>query len=103
MSDCHLAGNVRGVDSTATSKDALPAAKALAEQHKCIVAVSGAVDFVSPLCGDKAQMSSQRGSWEPEHGLACMSAESGFLVVCFVAAPCVMGACKDGVSIISAP
>mmetsp|Transcript_10306 Transcript_10306/g.26846 ORF Transcript_10306/g.26846 Transcript_10306/m.26846 type:complete len:290 (+) Transcript_10306:111-980(+) len=36
-----------GVDSTATSDDALSQAKLLAAQHKCIVAVSGKVDFVT--------------------------------------------------------
>nr|ADI46896.1 THI10f [Volvox carteri f. nagariensis] len=38
---------VRGVDSTAASSDALEAAKALASKHGCIVAVSGAVDYVT--------------------------------------------------------
>ncbi|PNW81666.1 hypothetical protein CHLRE_06g255350v5 [Chlamydomonas reinhardtii] len=38
---------VRGVDSTAASRDALEAAKQLAVAHKCIVAVSGEVDYVT--------------------------------------------------------
>nr|BCL66148.1 hydroxyethylthiazole kinase [Volvox reticuliferus]BCL66216.1 hydroxyethylthiazole kinase [Volvox reticuliferus] len=41
------AGNVKGVDSTATSSDAVEAAKQLASKHSCIVAVSGAVDYVT--------------------------------------------------------
>ncbi|KXZ48209.1 hypothetical protein GPECTOR_29g115 [Gonium pectorale] len=40
-------GGVRGVDSTAASSDALEAAKLLASQHRCIVAVSGAVDYIT--------------------------------------------------------
>eukprot|EP00879_Flechtneria_rotunda_P024855 GHRR01026374.1.p1 GENE.GHRR01026374.1~~GHRR01026374.1.p1 ORF type:complete len:230 (+),score=96.01 GHRR01026374.1:231-920(+) len=41
------AGNVKGVDSTAASYEALEAAKQLAADHKCIVAVSGATDLVT--------------------------------------------------------
>lgn len=40
-------GNVKGVDSTAASTDALDAAKQLAASNGCIVAVSGAVDYVT--------------------------------------------------------
>jgi hydroxyethylthiazole kinase len=42
------AGNTRGVDSTADVKDAKSAAKELATQHRCVVAVSGEVDYVRP-------------------------------------------------------
>jgi hydroxyethylthiazole kinase-like sugar kinase family protein len=41
------AGNVKGVDSTAASHEALQAAKQLAADYGCIVAVSGATDLVS--------------------------------------------------------
>ena len=41
------AGGVKGVDSTAASHEALEAAKALARDHGCVVAVSGAVDLVT--------------------------------------------------------
>lgn len=41
-----LAGNTKGVDSTAASHEALEAAKQLATTYKCIVAVSGANDLV---------------------------------------------------------
>lgn len=44
------AGNVKGVDSTAASSDALAYAKAIATANKCIVAVSGATDYVSVAC-----------------------------------------------------
>lgn len=40
------AGDIKGVDSTAASHEALAAAKQLAIEHNCIVAVSGAVDLV---------------------------------------------------------
>ena len=42
-----LAGSVKGVDSTACSSDALGHAMQLARDHGCVVAVSGAVDYVS--------------------------------------------------------
>ena len=43
-------GNTKGVDSTAAVTDAHSAAIQLAREHGCIVAVSGAVDFVrSPI------------------------------------------------------
>ncbi|KAI8465436.1 MAG: hydroxyethylthiazole kinase [Monoraphidium minutum] len=41
------AGSVKGVDSTAASHEALGAAVAIARQHGCIVAVSGATDLVT--------------------------------------------------------
>eukprot|EP00878_Enallax_costatus_P033299 GHUV01036712.1.p1 GENE.GHUV01036712.1~~GHUV01036712.1.p1 ORF type:complete len:248 (+),score=99.97 GHUV01036712.1:527-1270(+) len=41
------AGNVKGVDSTAASHEALDAAKQLAREYKCVVAVSGATDLVT--------------------------------------------------------
>eukprot|EP00775_Hariotina_reticulata_P010516 gene10516-10676_t len=41
------AGNVKGVDSTAASHEALQAAKLLAAYYGCIVAVSGATDLVT--------------------------------------------------------
>lgn len=44
--NCPLAGSVKGVDSTAASEAAIPAAKALAHEYGCIVAVSGATDYV---------------------------------------------------------
>lgn len=37
----------RGADSTATPEDALPAARALADDHRCVVAVSGLEDVVT--------------------------------------------------------
>jgi hydroxyethylthiazole kinase-like sugar kinase family protein len=40
------AGNVKGVDSTAASEAAIDAAKAIAREYGCIVAVSGATDYV---------------------------------------------------------
>jgi hydroxyethylthiazole kinase len=40
------AGNVKGVDSTASSHEALDSAKKLAQQYGCVVAVSGATDLV---------------------------------------------------------
>jgi hypothetical protein len=40
------AGNVKGVDSTASSHEAIDAAKAIARENRCIVAVSGATDLV---------------------------------------------------------
>jgi hydroxyethylthiazole kinase-like sugar kinase family protein len=43
---CPPKGNVKGVDSTASSHEALDAAKAVAAAHGCIVAVSGATDLV---------------------------------------------------------
>lgn len=44
-----LAGGVggRGTDSTASPEDALDAARALASEHNCVVAVSGAVDHIT--------------------------------------------------------
>lgn len=42
-------GGVKGVDSTAASHEALDAAKQLAKEYQCIVAVSGAIDLVSTL------------------------------------------------------
>lgn len=41
------AGGGKGVDSTLESSAALDAAKGLATDHKCIVAVSGAIDYVT--------------------------------------------------------
>jgi hydroxyethylthiazole kinase len=41
------AADIKGVDSTAASHEALDAAKQLAAEHNCVVAVSGAVDLVS--------------------------------------------------------
>jgi hydroxyethylthiazole kinase len=43
------AGGGKGVDSTAASHEALDAAKHIARQHSCVVAVSGATDLVR-LC-----------------------------------------------------
>ena len=43
-------GTVRGVDSTAKPDDALVAAKRLARERQCIVAISGAEDLVRTLC-----------------------------------------------------
>jgi hydroxyethylthiazole kinase-like sugar kinase family protein len=40
------AGNTKGVDSTASSEAALDAAKQIAKDHSCVVAVSGEVDLV---------------------------------------------------------
>ena len=37
----------RGVDSSHGAEDALPAARAIASLHSCVVAVSGEVDFVT--------------------------------------------------------
>jgi hydroxyethylthiazole kinase-like sugar kinase family protein len=45
------AGNTKGVDSTASSEQALEAAQQLAAQHKCVVAVSGATDLVRAATG----------------------------------------------------
>ena len=41
-----LTGSVKGVDSTACSTDALGHAVQLARDLSCVVAVSGAVDYV---------------------------------------------------------
>ena len=43
-------GSVKGVDSTASSSDAVAHAARLARDHGCVVAVSGEVDYVS-ACG----------------------------------------------------
>lgn len=45
------AGNVKGVDSTASSHEALDSAKKLAQQYGCVVAVSGATDLVGHMPG----------------------------------------------------
>lgn len=42
------AGAGVGVDSLASSAQALASAKALARATSCVVAVSGAIDYVSP-------------------------------------------------------
>lgn len=42
----------RGVDSTATSNLAVPAAQQIASQHNCIVIVSGATDYIVAPNGD---------------------------------------------------
>jgi len=47
QTSCPLGSRTTGVDSSATSHDALSRAKLLATLHKCIVAVSGKVDYVS--------------------------------------------------------
>ncbi|GFH29888.1 hydroxyethylthiazole kinase, partial [Haematococcus lacustris] len=41
------AGTIKGVDSCESSHAALPLAKTLAQEHQCIVAVSGEVDYVT--------------------------------------------------------
>lgn len=46
QASCFCAGNVKGVDSTAESHEALDAAQQLAKEYSCIVAVSGATDLV---------------------------------------------------------
>jgi hydroxyethylthiazole kinase len=43
-------GNVRGVDSTAASIEALRHAALLARAHGCTVAVSGEVDYITDGC-----------------------------------------------------
>ena len=49
MAVCGAAGTTRGVDSVASAEDAHDAAKALARERGCVVAVSGEADFVRPL------------------------------------------------------
>lgn len=44
-------GATRGVDGTAAAGDALGAARALAAEHGCVVAVSGAEDLVTDASG----------------------------------------------------
>ncbi|KAJ9516239.1 hypothetical protein QJQ45_001150 [Haematococcus lacustris] len=41
------AGTIKGVDSCESSHAALPLAQTLAQEHQCIVAVSGEVDYVT--------------------------------------------------------
>lgn len=40
------AGHTKGVDSTASSTDAIEMGKSLAKDFSCVVAISGAVDLV---------------------------------------------------------
>jgi hypothetical protein len=46
----NCSGNTKGVDSTASSHEALGAAQQLARTYQCIVAVSGASDLVGACC-----------------------------------------------------
>lgn len=46
MSLAGAAGRTRGVDSTASSVDAIEMGKTLAADAGCVVAISGAVDLV---------------------------------------------------------
>lgn len=73
----------RGVDSTAPAKAALPAARALARAAQCVVAVSGATDYVTDgtrtvaLANGAALMARVSGT-----GCILSAAVAAFVAVC---------------------
>ncbi|KAG2492656.1 hypothetical protein HYH03_009071 [Edaphochlamys debaryana] len=76
------AGRVRGVDSTAASTDAVEAARLLARQYGCVVAVSGAVDYVT----DGSRLVAVRNGEELLTSVTAAGCSLTALIAAFVAA-----------------
>lgn len=77
-----LVGASRGVDSAAASRDALHSARALSEQHRCVVCVSGEDDYVLGPAGACAVLSNGHPWMTRVTGVGCSASA---LVAAFAA------------------